>query len=275
MKAEVMTVTPEMAKEMLKGNSTNRQISKSTVNLYANDMKNGNWKLGGQGISISKTGRLLDGQHRLKAIIQTNILIVMLVCTDVDDTNANFDNGRKRTITDQYKLKNNKDDDITSLKGVAFVRVCCAFMKKDDFSSKGAFTFSFEEFDKFLSENYDEMVEYYGYMMSGGKVPAGIRNSTVFGTLWAITKLDNSFSKDDFVRVANILKTGIILEEYDAPIIAFRDKLLTANFSGFSGRREVINRCCYAIKKYIEKQPVNKSFVTKSLLFDFSKLANK
>lgn len=278
MKAEVMTITPEKAKELLKGNLTNRQISKSVVNLYANDMKSGNWKLGGQGISISKTGRLLDGQHRLSAIIVANVPVAMLVCTDVDDTNVNFDTGKKRTITDQYKIKakNDKVDDITSQKGVAFVRSCYAFLKSrnnDDVCRMNNCAVSFEEFDKFLGEHYDEMVEYYGYMMSGGKVPAGIRNSTVFGTLWAITKLNNTFSKEDFIRVANILKTGIVLEEYDAPIIAFRDKLLAGNFTGFSGRREVINRCCYAIKKYMEKESVNKNFITKNLAFDFSKLS--
>lgn len=276
MKAEVVTVTPEMAKVFLSCNSSNRPLNNSVVNVYAKDMKQGNWKLGGQGISISTTGRLLDGQHRLSAIIKANVPVTMLVCSDVDDTNANFDNGKKRSITDQYKIKNDKGDGITSVKGVAFVRMCLLLKTYGEAAATMNVTaVSFEEFDKFLKANYDEMVEYFGYMMSGGNVPRGIRNATIFGTLWAITKLDVSFSKEDFVRVANILKTGIVIEEHDAPIIAFRDKVLTLNFSGFSGRREVINRCCYAVKKYIERQPINKSFVTKSLLFDFSKLVNK
>lgn len=276
MKANVITVTPEMAKEFLRGNSSNRQLSKSTVNMYARDMREGKWKLGGQGISISETGRLLDGQHRLNAIIQANVPVTMLVCEGIDDNNVNFDNGKRRSITDQYRIKSDKSDSIISQKGVAFVRMCLMLKTYGELAATMRVgSISFEEFDKFLNDNYNEMVEYYGYMMSGGTVPSGVRNSVVFATMWAITKLDNLFSKDDFVRVANILKTGITMEDYDIPIIAFRDKLLTSNFCGFSGRREVLNRCCYAIKKYIEKQPVNKSFVTKSLSFDFSKLVSK
>ena len=47
MKAEVMTVTPGMAREFLKRNTCNRTIKKDVVCKYANDMKNGLWKLGG------------------------------------------------------------------------------------------------------------------------------------------------------------------------------------------------------------------------------------
>lgn len=271
MKAEVMTVTPGMAREFLRGNTCNRTIKKDVVCKYANDMKNGLWKLGGQGISISRGGRLLDGQHRLNAIILADVPVSMLVCTDVDDDNVNFDNGKSRSITDQYKLRGDNSC-IVSFKGIAFIKGCMSFID-GSYKSGMPSKYSFEEFDKFLQANYTEMYEYYNYMMSGNKVMSGIRNSLVFSTMWAIVKLNVGFTKDDYVHVSNVLKWGIVLEEYDSSIIALRDKLISCRFSGSDGRRELLNRCCYAIKKYIEKDPVNKSFITKNLVFDFSKLS--
>lgn len=271
MKAEVIVVTPEMAKEFLKVNTCNRTIKKSIVRMYARDMKDGLWKLGGQGISISRSGRLLDGQHRLNAVIVADVPVTMLVCTDVEDDNVNFDNGKSRSITDQYRLRGDSSS-IVSFKGSAFVKGCMSFID-GSYKIGSPVKYSFEEFDNFLQSHYNEMCEYYGYMMAGNNVVSGIRNSVVFSAMWAIVKLNVGFSKADYVHVSTILKSGITVEEWDASIIALRDKLIAGCFNGRDGRMEILNRCCYAIKKYIEKDPVSKSYITKNLAFDFSKLS--
>jgi len=49
---------------------TNRPISMRKVNDYAVEMLKGNWRFTHQGIGFSKKGFLIDGQHRLLAILQ-------------------------------------------------------------------------------------------------------------------------------------------------------------------------------------------------------------
>lgn len=61
-------VTPEMATQYLNKNKHNRKLSLKRSQYLANSMLRGEWQFNGDTIRISRTGRLLDGQHRLKAI---------------------------------------------------------------------------------------------------------------------------------------------------------------------------------------------------------------
>lgn len=65
------TVAPQDAKTMLLSNTKNRPLrSKTLVARIANDIKQGRWQLNGDTIRFSSDGVLLDGQHRLHAIIE-------------------------------------------------------------------------------------------------------------------------------------------------------------------------------------------------------------
>ena len=101
MKSEIRTVTPEDAKEILKLNTNNRNIRKKYVQHLASAILNNEWKLTHQGIAISTDNVLLDGQHRLEAIVLADIPVVILVSTNVDkDSFKVIDNGAKRNIAD-------------------------------------------------------------------------------------------------------------------------------------------------------------------------------
>lgn len=111
MESKVMTITPELAAEMLERNMpTNRPIFKSTVHAYARLMKSGKWNLTHQGIAFDENGMLIDGQHRLKAVIEANIPVQMNVTFDVRHAPGemfSIDMGRKRTYAN-----------ITSMSGI-------------------------------------------------------------------------------------------------------------------------------------------------------------
>ena len=73
MKTKQQKITPELAREILKGNSKNRKIRQQRVDYLADEMKNGRWQISHQGICIATDGRVLDGQHRLLAVIQSGV----------------------------------------------------------------------------------------------------------------------------------------------------------------------------------------------------------
>lgn len=75
-------INSETAKEILKKNMCNRNISNDTVNLYARDMRAGAWQLTHQGILLGYKGVVIDGQHRLMAIVKSGIGQWMLVTRD-------------------------------------------------------------------------------------------------------------------------------------------------------------------------------------------------
>jgi len=77
-------VTPELAAEWLAINRLdNRRVNPIRVARYAGELKAGAWGLSHQGIAMDDKGRLMDGQHRLTAIVETGISAPMMVCRKV------------------------------------------------------------------------------------------------------------------------------------------------------------------------------------------------
>lgn len=96
--AKMELVTPEIAAEMLTHNTNNyRSASEQTVARYALDMKSGRWKENGEPIQFSEDGTLLNGQHRLKAIVKSSATIPMLVVRGIENGMAYFDFGSNRS----------------------------------------------------------------------------------------------------------------------------------------------------------------------------------
>ena len=64
-----MFVTPEMATQFLEANQLNRPLSDAHAQRIAAQIRANKWQFNGDTIKIAKTGDILDGQHRLWAII--------------------------------------------------------------------------------------------------------------------------------------------------------------------------------------------------------------
>ena len=84
MKIKKVMMTPELAKAYLDLNTRNRSISQNHVRFLSREMQAGRWKLNGDTICLSKT-RLIDGQHRLLAIIDSGMAFPMLVIEELED----------------------------------------------------------------------------------------------------------------------------------------------------------------------------------------------
>lgn len=103
----VLKVTPEMATQMLAKNEDNRKVNDKRVSAYASIMLNGGWMATGQPIIVSKEGMLIDGQHRLNAVVRAGVAVDFLVVTlDAKDGEGELtareipiDIGQKRTIS--------------------------------------------------------------------------------------------------------------------------------------------------------------------------------
>lgn len=81
---EVEVITPEKAAEYLQNNAYHRKVKKKKVAEYMKEMEDGNWKLNGKTITFDKNGRLLNGQHRLGAVVKAQVPLTTLVVRGVD-----------------------------------------------------------------------------------------------------------------------------------------------------------------------------------------------
>ena len=103
---KLVTVTPEMAIEMLEKNTMNRNIDQKRVDQYAQDMRCGRWQMNGTTIVFADDGTLLDGQHRLWAVVEAKITIPLLIVYNADkDSIVTFDIGKTRTASNIMQIE--------------------------------------------------------------------------------------------------------------------------------------------------------------------------
>jgi hypothetical protein len=101
MVTSVEYVTPETAKHWLTRNVRNRRIRPHKVEMYAKDMKAGDWLLTHQGIGFYADGTLADGQHRLSAIVASGVSVLMNVTRGIRKmSGTGIDIGEGRTEVD-------------------------------------------------------------------------------------------------------------------------------------------------------------------------------
>lgn len=101
----IQNIDPETARAWIGLNSTNRNIREDRITKYADDMRAGHWKLTGEAIKFAIDGRLLDGQHRLHAVLRADTTIPMFVIYGLEDhTQQYMDTGAARTSGDALAL---------------------------------------------------------------------------------------------------------------------------------------------------------------------------
>ena len=114
MESMVLNITPDMAKVMLEKNmKNNRRLNHNTVKRYARIMKAGGWNLTHQGIAFDDKGELIDGQHRLEAIVMANVPVKMMATYNVEHVDGEaftIDTGAKRTTQNIIQISGIEDD---------------------------------------------------------------------------------------------------------------------------------------------------------------------
>ncbi len=104
MRFELVKVTPEMAAKFLLKNEGNRKMREQHAAGLARAIENGKYQLTHQAAAVTKKGRLIDGQHRMRAIMLANKPIEMYIAYDVpDSTFAVLDAGMPRKMHERLQ----------------------------------------------------------------------------------------------------------------------------------------------------------------------------
>ena len=101
MKSTIEKITPRKAKAWLAIQSANRHVTQSSVDYLAAAMTAGEWMLNGESIKRNCDGSVIDGQHRLLAVILSGVTIESYVVHGLDsDAYETIDQGRPRGHAD-------------------------------------------------------------------------------------------------------------------------------------------------------------------------------
>jgi len=132
---ETVRINPEMASSMLANQRTNRAISRHTVNKYAREIQSGRWISSILSpIVVDEEGRLIDGQHRLQAIVKSAVEVDAIIVRSDSRTVDLMCENRARTAADRLKIFDGFGEDTKVLVGV--MRLCQARILGEQISIK-------------------------------------------------------------------------------------------------------------------------------------------
>lgn len=121
----VKNISPEYAEKLLATNHVNqRKLKSHVVDSYVRAMKSGLWTAGNaESIKFSDTGELIDGQHRLSAVVKSGVSVNMFVMTGIKEKNIIcIDNGAARNLGDVLRVTGNVKYKINTNSLAAFIR---------------------------------------------------------------------------------------------------------------------------------------------------------
>jgi hypothetical protein len=244
---EQRTITPELAVKLLEKNiSNNRNIKASVVEKYYQDMSSGNWKLS-DALKFDKEGNLIDGQHRLHAIIKFNRPVDFLVVENYDTESAQYlDIGSKRTVKDIADLQGKTDFTVLTgsvLRNVLILSTECFVARSAKFTEQQ------------ILDVYDQLrkeVEYAFELRQNTKVAktAALGVFVCAANYYDVINNSDSEKAQRLAQAKEVMITGIT-DDYNNPLIPMRDFIMTTALNS----RENINRAMktvdYALHLYM------------------------
>jgi hypothetical protein len=225
MKIDEIKITPSLAKDLLskRTDEQSRRLNQRHVKKLAGMMSCGEWQeLNGDTICIDLNGNLIDGQHRLAAIIDSGKSVKAILVSGLEpDTFYTKDQmARPRGTGDVFRME-----------GVANHSVIPSGLRRlwyyqRDLSPQWA-SAGQAPTPKQLKQMYDERPDFYQECARGS---LKLRNliTPAMGTFIQMLLLDKS--PDEAEKFFGILKTGVATSA-KCPVKVLRDKLLVEKAS--------------------------------------------
>lgn len=221
MKIETLLITPKQASELLKQNVNNRPLQKHRVLLLFTEMMSGRWKEEtGEAIKISKTNRLLDGQHRLAALVKSQQSLKFLVISGLDDQIFDvIDTGKSRTSKDVFSIANVKYYNMLPSALVLYNHITVGYVSHRSIQNVAT--------NARLMEQYEERKEFWDSVMVKTQHWYGKANKLLtmseIAAHYAIYVQINANKAEEFM---NMLCTGMLIN--NNTIYSLRSKLIDA-----------------------------------------------
>lgn len=221
MKTELRNITPELATKMLEKNFNNRKISDRHVVYLSNQMRDNQWQFDGQPVRFDKFGRLLDGQHRLSAVVKSGKTIQFLIVSGLDESTFKvMDTGKNRSAGDVLSVMGLKySTDIASI-----AKTVLAF-KRNSFSHSATRVVNSEIVEWY--NNNDNIVDIIRQADSHRSSFSGVLSRSHISVFMYLFNEINIEASEEFIRK---LCTGLAID-IDSPIFILRKKLISDKMS--------------------------------------------
>lgn len=265
-KTELVEMTPERASKLLANNPCNRNVSQNRVYQYATDMMLGTWSLTGQAIFVCEDGRLLDGQHRLYAVIKSGVTVPMILVTGLP-ASGEYDAGRPRSLRDRLVMSGSISEDLATRRAVAVANLALECNPPKD-GRTGCSVASQRQNVTLWLQQHQDLVEFIS------TIPDGHRRGSVCSApivLAMISALDAGVPKEELLSWLDIVETGFSRSTKDDPAICLRNFLLDPRGKHLArkgyARTGYVKRAQSSIRHYLADDGARKLYEPKNYLY--------
>lgn len=234
---KIEKVTPAIAEQWLGTMDHNRKLSGQAVERLAAMMKQGLWVFDGSPIRFNLDGELVDGQHRLWALVEAQFETEFLVLRGVPrEAMATMDTGKRRSFVDILVLE---DQNLASVHALA---AAIQIIYRWEDGSRGAAlkssgasggTIPNQVLLDFFRANRERLVEVARDSSNLTSKVRGLPGSALALAYWVFEAIDAADAEFFFSRLSD----GIGLEA-GSPILALRGYISRA-IANASGRQKI------------------------------------
>ena len=195
-----VVVDPDRAARWLTMNDGNRILRSRLVQKYARDMKAGQWRMTAESINFDWNGRLIEGQHRLHAIVQSGVTLTLHVVHGLDpDVQMFTGTGAPRTVTDALSWGGYKHT--TTLGGCAKLGIIWTENGFRLADQQGLRAVSHSEIVSFVAAHQDMLLAVE--QASHWRKNTPIRPTVLAFTVWLTNKVDPVDTDNFFGGIAD------------------------------------------------------------------------
>lgn len=253
---DTVNVTPEMAQEWLdKFNTRNRAISRSKVNLYKNDIKQGNWSLTHQGIAFYVNKELADGQHRLKAIAEAGIPVKTIIMRNLPmGVGADIDRHKTRTEADAIRIGDLSEWIASQEIQVIKMIIMCHKGRVSTYSPR-----EIAEIGELMRNEVEFSIKAF---------PKRVKYITT-GPMYAALAIASLYEDNKrLLEFAEVMATGMARSPDDVAAIKLREQLIREGaVNGQQNRRRSVKRVMRAIKAFCDRQQIERLFTPEHMIY--------
>ena len=258
----MMRVTPQLAKTWLKDHNTNnRTLRPNYVHKLAADMAHNRYAVHHQGIAFNCDGTLIDGQHRLAAIVESGCSIVMPVTRGVPNASLlAIDDHTKRSMYDSFTLSGAVGGKITP----KHVTVTNAMMTGAGGSTGGTTRIQLTK-----ANVSDFMIKHAEAIDFGALIFNHVekRGYTIGAVKAVIARAWYTCDRNRLREFASVILTGESDGKGDVAAVALRNYLNERLGTASGGRAEVYLKVERMLRAFLDREPLRKCVAAKVELF--------
>jgi len=199
-------IGPYEARRLLEESAPNRSVNDNLVLKYAVAMLDEDWHNIGVPLIFDERGRLLDGQHRLHAVVESDTVQMFTIArgANAKATLMAVDTGRKRTVSDILRIMHNDPENPRVFKSIrnlpSVARRVMVYEKTGDMNlnSRVGVSITHQRLLDFILANQHEL-ELATSQALRTQAPAPMILSGVAAAVYACRATDTAMA-DEFIR---------------------------------------------------------------------------